>query len=92
MEKRRSESAGIPISLTMVDKNRVNMVKLAIKPNTTPMGLFLPPTWADERIMGRRGKIQGDKIVTIPAKKAKIIRRSIVMFPGITTTFIVVDN
>ena len=71
----RRESAGIPIKRTSVDKNNVKKVKLATKPMTTPIGLFLPDVSAvDDKIMGKSGRIQGDKTVTTPAKKAKVIK------------------
>jgi len=69
--KNRKESAGIPNNLTIEDKKRVKKVKLATKPSTTPRGRVRPEL--TERTRGRMGKIQGERIVTIPARKAKII-------------------
>jgi len=70
----RNESAGIPLILTNVDKNKVKKVKLKINPVITPNGLFLlifPDSTVEDKIIGKTGKIHGDKIVTTPAKKAK---------------------
>src|SRR5258708_18695699 len=50
-------------------------VKLRIKPRIIPNGRFLSPL-TPERTIGRIGKIQGDKIVTIPAKNANNNKRS----------------
>ena len=72
-----NESAGIPVSFTRVDKNRVKKVKLNIKPKITPKGYFLSPAIVPVRTIGSMGSIQGDSMVTIPARKAKIRRRSI---------------
>ena len=66
----------------MVDKNRVKKVKLKINPKTTPKGFDLPIFWSpivDDRIIGRIGKIQGESIVTIPARKAKAVSRIIIL-------------
>ena len=69
-----------PLILTMVERKRVKKVKLAINPNTTPTGreipVFFPPI-VEERTIGRTGKIQGESIVTIPAKNAKTTRMNI---------------
>ena len=69
-----SESAGICINCTIKERKRVKKVKLAIKPIITPMGRDFPPT-LDERIIGKTGKIQGERIVTIPARNAKAISK-----------------
>lgn len=62
----------------MLDKNKVKNVKLAINPTTTPIGLFFPESVDDEdKIIGRIGRIQGESMVTIPAKKAKAINNII---------------
>ena len=82
-EKILNDSEGMPESLTIVDKNNVKKVKLNINPEITPKGLALP-IWVvpieEDKIIGRIGKMQGDKIVTIPAKNAKIIKRIISKF------------
>jgi hypothetical protein len=69
----RNESAGIPLNLTKIDKNSVKKVKLRINPSTTPKGLYFFPSPAEDKIMGSRGSIQGDRTVTIPAKNANVI-------------------
>ncbi len=74
IDKNLNQSAETPLNLTKVDKNKVKKVKLATKPNTTAMGFRLPDWSEDDKMMGRSGKIQGDKTVTIPAKKAKMMR------------------
>ena len=61
------------MTLIMLERKRVKNVKLVIKPATTPIGRDIdcfPPTVV-ERIIGKTGRMQGDKIVTTPAKKAK---------------------
>ncbi|OGH11687.1 MAG: hypothetical protein A3B38_03290 [Candidatus Levybacteria bacterium RIFCSPLOWO2_01_FULL_36_13] len=71
-DKFRRKSEGIPLIFTIVDKNRVKKVKLKIKPNTIPNGLFLPDVSTEEdNITGSIGKMHGERIVTIPAIKAK---------------------
>jgi len=55
----------------------VKIVKLIINPEITPSGYFLLPTLEPLRIIGKTGKIHGDKIVTTPAIKAKKIKTSI---------------
>jgi len=77
MERERRESAGILKKLTREDKNRVKKVKEAIKPRTTPSGFLLPDLSTEERIIGRSGRIQGERIVTNPAMKANTIKRII---------------
>ena len=66
----RSASAEIPVSLIMVVKNNVKNVKLSINPATTPSGFFFPPVSVPESTMGRIGSIHGERMVTIPPKKA----------------------
>ena len=69
-------SAEIPLNLTMVDRKRVKKVKLKINPITTPIGRDLPvftPPILEVRIIGRTGRIQGERIVITPAKNAKAI-------------------
>lgn len=74
IEKFRKESADMPVIETIVDKNRVKKVKLATNPVTTPNGRFFPEVSTDEdKMTGKIGKMQGESIVTIPARKAKII-------------------
>ena len=75
---KRNVSAGMPVIFTIDARKRVKKVKLAIKPMTTPSGRFLPDESAEEeRIIGNIGRIQGESIVTIPARNAKIISKSI---------------
>jgi len=49
--------------------NRVKIVKLPMKPIITPTGRFFPPI-LPERTTGKTGKIQGERMVTMPDKKA----------------------
>jgi hypothetical protein len=72
-----SASAETPVALTIVARNKVKKVKLMTKPVTMPIGFLLPSATDPERITGKIGKIQGDRIVTTPAKKAKTVRSSI---------------
>jgi hypothetical protein len=68
--------AEIPDNWTKLDKKSVKKTKLATNPVTTPRGFCLLPS-AEDKIIGSKGKIQGDKTVTTPAKKAKTIRNII---------------
>ena len=70
----RNVSEGIPVSRTIVDKKSVKKVKLATNPTTIPTGRALPPTTELDKTIGRTGSMQGERIVTIPAIKAKPIR------------------
>ena len=71
-------SAGIPLSLTIVERKRVKKVKLAMNPVTTPSGRFFPEeSTEEESIIGSIGRMQGERIVTIPARKAKAKSRII---------------
>jgi hypothetical protein len=73
-ETKRKDPAGMPVSWTIDDKKSVKNEKLATKPRTTPIGrdifVFLSPIEEDSTI-GNMGKMQGDNIVTIPARNAK---------------------
>jgi len=53
----------------------VKKVKLRINPATMPYGRrWLLPSLADEaRIIGKIGRIHGERIVTTPARKAKTV-------------------
>lgn len=76
-EKSLNESAGTPIAFTIEDKKSVKNVKLKMNPVITPKGLAFPICWVpmdEERMIGRMGKMQGESIVTTPAKNAKIIK------------------
>jgi hypothetical protein len=80
-------SAGIPLRRTIVERNKVKNVKLNTNPVTTPNGLDFPilcPPIVELSMIGRIGRIQGDSIVAIPAKKEKMISNSIV--------FLTIDN
>ena len=77
-EAKRRVSAGKPVARMMVARNRVKKVKLPIKPATIPNGLLLPAVGsALPRITGRMGKMQGERMVTRPAIKAKRMRINI---------------
>lgn len=52
-----------------------------MNPETTPQGLDFPPPTPPARITGSRGRIQGERMVTTPAKKAKIIKMVMVTAP-----------
>jgi hypothetical protein len=66
-----SDSAGIPLSRTIVERNSVKKVKLNMNPVTTPRGRRFPDvSTVDERMIGKIGNIHGERIVTTPAKKA----------------------
>jgi hypothetical protein len=78
----RKTSAEKPRSLTRVVKNKVKKVKLAIKPTMIPNGRRLPPVNDPDKTIGRIGKMQGERMVTIPPKKEKIIRM-IILFGSI---------
>ena len=56
-------------------------MKLKINPVTTPSGrdfpVFCPPI-VEERMIGNIGKMQGDSMVTTPAKNANAIKIIIV--------------
>lgn len=78
IDKNRSESAEIPLTLTIVERKRVKKVKLKTNPATTPRGRLFPVVSAvEERIIGKMGRTQGERIVTTPARKAKAVRKSI---------------
>lgn len=67
----RNVFEGTPVSFIIDVRKRVKKVKLKIKPRIMPIGRFLSPLTDPESTIGRIGKIQGDNIVTIPAKNAK---------------------
>jgi membrane peptidoglycan carboxypeptidase len=78
IDTNRKLSAGIPLSCTIVDKKSVKKVKLRINPTTTPKGLLRPVvSVVDDRMIGKTGRIHGERIVTIPAKNANAIRSNI---------------
>lgn len=65
---------------TIVDKNSVKNVKLKMNPKHTPIGrrLFVPwPPMVEDKTIGSIGNMQGDNIVTIPAKNAKSVSKII---------------
>ena len=72
-------SAEIPLIFANVARKRVKNVKLRINPVTIPKGFFRLPVIELERMIGSMGRIQGERIVTIPAKKAKKKSTSIVI-------------
>jgi len=80
IEKVRSRLGDTPLILTIIERKRVKKVKLNTNPKTTPIGRALPvsfPPMVEVRIIGRIGKIQGDSIVTIPAKNANTVSKII---------------
>lgn len=77
IENNLKVSADIPKVLTNDVRNKVKNVKLAIKPTIIPIGRALPLSWpptVEVKIIGKIGNIQGERIVTIPAIKAKEIK------------------
>lgn len=77
-EKSLKISAGIPLILTIVERNKVKKVKLKMKPITIPIGRLIPVvSIEDDKTTGKIGRMQGESIVTIPAKKAKAISKII---------------
>jgi len=80
IEMKRRLVAGMPVKLTIVERNRVKKVKLNTKPVTMPNGRFLPPMVVVLRIIGRMGRIHGERIVTTPPIKLNIKRISILSF------------
>jgi len=77
IDKVRKRFADKPVILTILESAKVKKVKLKIKPATIPNGLFLPPIKPPERIIGRTGRMHGDKIVTIPEINAKTLKKII---------------
>lgn len=71
-------SAGIPVALTIAERRSVKKVKLPMKPAMMPRGRLLPPLNDPDKTMGRMGRIQGERIVTNPPKKAKSSNKVIV--------------
>jgi hypothetical protein len=55
----------------MAAKARVKNEKLATNPLTMPQGRRLPLVTAPVRMTGKTGRIQGDNIVTTPARNEK---------------------
>lgn len=74
-EMLRRISGDNPVRRTMLAKNRVKKVKLVINPVTIPRGRRLPPPEDPDKTIGKIGKMQGERIVTMPARKAKRMRR-----------------
>ena len=73
---RRSASDGNPVARTIAVRKRVKNVKLRINPVTIPQGLRFPLMTDPPSTIGRTGRMQGDKIVTIPARNANRRRMS----------------
>ena len=70
-DRKRRDSAGMPLSLTIIERNKVKKVKLKTNPTTTPSGLLFPVVSTEEdNIIGKTGNMQGERIVTIPARNA----------------------
>jgi len=72
------ESAGTPNRDTRAERLKVKKVKLRMNPVTTPHGRAFPLPVEPARTTGSKGKIQGERMVTTPARKAKIINRIMV--------------
>ena len=71
------KSADNPVAETIADKNRVKKVKLKTKPIIIPRGFLFPPPTVPDKTTGKIGRIQGERIVTTPPKKAKRISNGI---------------
>ena len=69
--------ASRPVSLTMVERAMVKIVKLAINPKMIPSDLWRLLVLPVARRIGWSGRIQGERIVTMPARKANMISISI---------------
>ncbi len=70
MEKLRRILGDMLKTLTKPDKKRVKKVKLAMKPKMVPI-CFLKTLFSEietDRTIGKTGKIQGERMVTMPAK------------------------
>ncbi len=75
-----SVSAGIPLSLTIVERKSVKKVKLRINPVTTPIGRDFPVFTLpilEVKIIGRIGNMHGESTVITPAKNANAISKII---------------
>jgi len=59
-----------PVAWTIAVSAKVKKVKLQISPMMIPSGRSFPCRVPADKIAGRIGKMQGDKTVKIPAKKA----------------------
>ena len=57
---------------------RVKKAKLNMIPRVIPNGFLLPVLVEDARTMGKRGQMQGAKIVKNPERKAKNKRTNII--------------
>jgi hypothetical protein len=66
------------VDLTIADKKSVKKVKLKTNPVTIPNGRSLPPVSELDKTIGSTGRIHGERIVTIPLRKAKIININII--------------
>jgi len=60
--------------LTRLESASVKNVKLKINPLMTPSGRFFPPVIDPDKTIGSIGRMQGERIVTMPARNAKRIR------------------
>jgi len=69
----RRASALSPVALTMAERASVKKVKLPTKPTMMPSGLFSSCETPPAKIIGKRGRMQGERMVTKPPMKAKII-------------------
>src|SRR5271157_3340077 len=76
----RRASTGMPRACTIAERARVKAVKLTTNPARTPKGRALPPPTPPERTIGRTGRMQGERIVMTPERKANP-RRTIMALP-----------
>lgn len=85
--KYRRISVDIPNLCTIHERNKVKKVKLKINPQIIPKGLLFPPKTPPASNGGNMGKMQGDNIVTTPAKKENK-RRFKLIFAEYTWAFL----
>jgi hypothetical protein len=67
----RRASGDTPVARTRAERKSVKKVKEMTNPATIPHGLLFPPVTEPESTIGKMGRMQGDRIVTTPAKNAK---------------------
>ena len=66
-----SNSVDRPSARASENENTAKKVKLVMNPTITPRGLCFPLKNDPDNTIGKIGRIQGESMVTMPAKKAK---------------------
>ena len=69
MAMNRSRSGEIPVDRTIDVSVSVKMVKLTIRPIPTPSGRNLPLDAPAAKTMGMMGRIHGERMVQMPARR-----------------------